>query len=34
MRTFISINIPEKVRKEIKKIQDRLPEFYGKKKQS
>jgi len=31
MRTFISIDIPEKVKKEIKKIQDELPEFYGKK---
>ena len=31
MRTFISINIPEEIRKEIKKIQDSLPEFFGKK---
>jgi len=31
MRTFVSINIPEKVKKEIEKIQDKLPEFYGKK---
>jgi 2'-5' RNA ligase len=31
MRTFISINIPEEIRKEIKKIQDFLPEFSGKK---
>ena len=31
MRTFISIDIPEKVKKEIKKIQDELPGFYGKK---
>ena len=31
MRTFISINIPEEIRKEIKKIQDFLPEFFGKK---
>ncbi len=31
MRTFISIDIPEEVRDEIKKIQDVLPEFYGKK---
>jgi len=31
MRTFISINIPEEIRKEIKKIQDLLPEFFGKK---
>ena len=31
MRTFISINIPEEIRKEVKKIQDFLPEFSGKK---
>ena len=31
MRTFISINISEEIRKEIKKIQDLLPEFFGKK---
>jgi len=31
MRAFISINIPEEIRKEIKKIQDKLPEFFGKK---
>lgn len=31
MRTFISINISEEIRKEIKKIQDFLPEFSGKK---
>ena len=31
MRTFISIDIPEEIAKEIKKIQDKLPEFYGKK---
>ena len=31
MRTFISINISEEIRKEIKKIQDFLPEFFGKK---
>lgn len=31
MRVFISINIPEEIRKEIKKIQDLLPEFFGKK---
>ena len=31
MRTFISINIPEEIKKEIKKIQDSLPEFFGKK---
>ncbi len=31
MRTFISINIPEEIRKEIKKVQDFLPEFFGKK---
>ena len=31
MRTFVSINIPEEIRKEIEKIQDFLPEFFGKK---
>jgi len=31
MRTFISIDIPENIKKEIKKIQDNLPEFIGKK---
>jgi len=31
MRTFISVNIPEEIRKEIKKVQDLLPEFFGKK---
>lgn len=31
MRTFISVNIPEEIRKEIEKIQDFLPEFFGKK---
>ncbi len=31
MRVFISIDIPEKVKEEIKKIQDNLPEFLGKK---
>jgi len=31
MRAFISINISEEIRKEIKKIQDLLPEFFGKK---
>jgi len=31
MRTFISIDIPEYVLGEINKIQDGLPEFYGKK---
>lgn len=31
MRAFISIDIPEEVRKEIKKIQEVLPEFHGKK---
>ncbi|HUW44096.1 MAG TPA: RNA 2',3'-cyclic phosphodiesterase [Bacillota bacterium] len=30
MRTFISINLPEEVREEIKKIQDKLPRFQGK----
>jgi 2'-5' RNA ligase len=31
MRAFISINISEEIRKEIKKVQDFLPEFFGKK---
>lgn len=31
MRIFISIKIPEEVKKEIVKIQDNLPEFVGKK---
>ena len=31
MRTFISINIPEKIRKQILQIQNSLPEFVGKK---
>ena len=31
MRTFISIDIPEEIKKEIKKIQSQLPEFFGKK---
>lgn len=31
MRIFISIDIPEEVKKEIKKIQDELPNFIGKK---
>ncbi|MFH1801740.1 MAG: RNA 2',3'-cyclic phosphodiesterase [archaeon] len=31
MRCFISIDIPEKVQKEIIRIQEQLPEFYGKK---
>jgi len=31
MRVFISINISEEIRKEIKKVQDFLPEFFGKK---
>ncbi len=31
MRTFISIDIPEEIKGEIIKIQDKLPEFYGKK---
>jgi 2'-5' RNA ligase len=30
-RVFISIDIPESIKKEIRKIQDSLPEFYGKK---
>ena len=31
MRTFISIDMPEEIAREIKKIQDKLPEFFGKK---
>ena len=31
MRTFISIEIPDEIRKEIVNIQTHLPEFYGKK---
>lgn len=31
MRVFISIDIPEEIKSEILKIQDKLPEFYGKK---
>ena len=31
MRVFISIDIPEKVKREIVKIQEKLPEFKGKK---
>ncbi len=31
MRTFISIDLPKEVKEEIKKIQDRLPDFIGKK---
>ena len=31
MRTFISINIPEKIKRKIIEIQDKLPEFVGKK---
>lgn len=34
MRIFISINLPENIRGEIKKIQDKLPEFNGKKTES
>lgn len=34
MRTFISIDMPEIVKREIKKIQNNLPEFYGKKTES
>lgn len=30
MRTFISIDIPEELKKEIRKIQEKLPEFRGK----
>ena len=31
MRIFVSINLPEEVKKEIKEIQDKLPDFFGKK---
>lgn len=31
MRCFVSINIPKKTEKEIRKIQDKLPGFFGKK---
>ena len=31
MRTFVSIDIPEEARYKIKKIQDALPDFFGKK---
>ena len=31
MRCFIAINLPERVKKEIEKIQESLPEFKGKK---
>jgi len=31
MRCFISINIPKEVAEQIEKIQNKLPEFYGKK---
>ena len=31
MRTFIAIDLPEEIKKEVKKIQDNLPEFSGKK---
>jgi len=31
MRCFIAVELPVEIRKEIKKIQDRLPEFKGKK---
>lgn len=30
MRTFIAIEIPEKIKREIEKIQNQLPEFDGK----
>ena len=30
MRVFIAIDLPGNVRKEIKKIQEKLPEFKGK----
>lgn len=31
MRAFIAIDFPQEIRKEIRKIQDKLPEFRGKK---
>ncbi len=31
MRIYIAINPPEKIKKEIKRVQDKLPEFVGKK---
>ena len=31
IRTFVSIDLPEDIQKEVKKIQDILPEFEGKK---
>lgn len=34
MRCFISIDVPEKIKKEIKKLQDSLPKFIGKKTES
>lgn len=34
MRCFISIDIPEEVKEEIKKVQNNLPEFFGKKTES
>lgn len=34
MRRFISIDLPENIKKEIKKIQEQLPEFTGKKTES
>ncbi len=34
MRTFISIDMPKEIQKEIRKIQERLPEFKGKKTES
>lgn len=34
MRCFISIDIPEEVRREVKRIQEKLPDFSGKKTES
>ncbi len=31
MRTFISVDMPKEVKEEIKKIQDKLLNFFGKK---
>ena len=30
IRSFISINIPKKVKEKVKEVQDKLPEFIGK----
>ena len=34
IRTFISVNIPEEIKEKIKEIQEKLPEFIGKKTES